>query len=121
MNQFVISIFLIIIYNFGIIEKSINAYAKNENAQHSSDINIIKKVTKEFCDSKQKRLFKGLDQEKTLKYEYFFSSIPKNSVIDKSELIDNLFSNINLNCSYKVSDSEKKDFEFFLNKFLKDK
>ena len=47
------------------------------------DIYIEKKITKnqfahKYCDSLKKNLFKGLDKESILKYEYFFSSIPDN-------------------------------------------
>ena len=35
-----------------------------------------KDLAKKYCDSLEKNLFKGLDKESTLKYEYFFSSIP---------------------------------------------
>ena len=54
------------------------------------EIYIEKKIAnnhlaKKYCDSLEKNLFKGLDKESTLKYEYFFSSIPDNSI--KSEML----------------------------------
>ena len=42
-------------------------------------------LAKKYCDSLEKNLFTGLDEESTLKYEYFFSSIPDNSI--KSEML----------------------------------
>jgi len=36
-----------------------------------------------YCDSLKKNLFKGLDKEAALKYEYFFSSIPDNYIKDE--------------------------------------
>ena len=40
-----------------------------------------------YCDSLKKNLFKGLDKEATLKYEYFFSSLPYDSIKDENKLI----------------------------------
>ncbi len=45
-------------------------------------------LANKYCDSLEKNLFKGLDKESTLKYEYFFSSIPDNYIKD-----ENLMSN----------------------------
>ena len=50
------------------------------------EIYTEKKITnnhlaKKYCDSLEKNLFKGLDKESTLKYEYFFSSVPDLSLI----------------------------------------
>ena len=49
------------------------------------EINTEKKIAndhlaKKYCDSLEKNLFKGLDKESILKYEYFFSSIPDNYI-----------------------------------------
>ena len=41
-------------------------------------------LAKKYCDSLEKNLFKGLDKESTLKYEYFFSSIPDNFIEDEN-------------------------------------
>ena len=38
-----------------------------------------------YCDSLKKNLFKGLDKEETLKYEYFFSSLPYDSIKDENK------------------------------------
>ena len=42
-------------------------------------------LANKYCDSLEKNLFKGLDKESTLKYEYFFSSIPDNYIKDKNK------------------------------------
>ena len=44
-------------------------------------------LAKKYCDSLEKNLFQGLDKESTLKYEYFFSSIPDNYIKDELSLI----------------------------------
>ena len=40
-----------------------------------------------YCDSLKKNLFKGLDKEETLKYEYFFSSLPYDSIKDENKFL----------------------------------
>ena len=44
-------------------------------------------LAEKYCDSLGKNLFTGLDQESTLKYEYFFSAIPENSIQDQNKYI----------------------------------
>ena len=44
-------------------------------------------LAKKYCDSLEKNLFKGLDKESTLKYEYFFSSIPDNYIKDENQFL----------------------------------
>ena len=46
-------------------------------------------LAKKYCDSLEKNLFKGLDKESTLKYEYFFSSIPDNYIKDENKIFRN--------------------------------
>ena len=56
-------------------------------------IHIEKKIAnnhlaKKYCDSLEKNLFKGLDKESTLKYEYFFSSIPDIYIKDENKFFE---------------------------------
>ena len=44
-------------------------------------------LANKYCDSLEKNLFKGLDKESTLKYEYFFSSIPDNYIKDANKFL----------------------------------
>ena len=41
-------------------------------------------LSKKYCDSLEKNLFKGLDKESTFKYEYYFSYIPDNYIKDEN-------------------------------------
>ena len=45
-------------------------------------------LAKKYCDSLEKNLFKGLDKESILKYEYFFSSIPDNYIKDEDKFLE---------------------------------
>ena len=88
------------------------------------EINTEKKIAdnylaKKYCDSLEKNLFKGLDKELTLKYEYFFSSIPNNYVKDVNKFLEIFKSDVKSICSYNISKSNEKEFKSFLENYLK--
>ena len=72
-----------------------------------------------YCDSLKKNLFKGLDKEETLKYEYFFSSIPDNYIKDENKFLEIFKSDVKSICSYDFSKSNEKEFKSFLNNYFK--
>ena len=72
-----------------------------------------------YCDSLKKNLFKGLDKEATLKYEYFFSSIPDNYIKDENKFLEIFKSDVKSICSYDFSKSNEKEFKSFLNNYFK--
>ena len=72
-----------------------------------------------YCDSLEKNLFKGLDKEETLKYEYFFSSIPDNYIKDENKFLEIFISEVKSTCSYDFSKSNEKEFKSFLNNYFK--
>ena len=77
-------------------------------------------LAKKYCDSLEKNLFRGLDKESTLKYEYFFSSIPDNYLKDENKFLEIFKSDVTSICSYDFSKSnEKKEFKSFLNNYFK--
>ena len=78
-------------------------------------------LAKKYCDSLEKNLFKGLDRESTLKYEYFFSSIPNDSINDENKFLEIFKSDVKSICSYEVSESNEKEFKSFLKNYLKTK
>ena len=78
-----------------------------------------KKLAEKYCDSLGKNLFKGLDKESTLKYEYFFSSIPENTIRDKKEFLETFKTNIKSICSCDISESSEKEFNSFLENYLR--
>ena len=51
-------------------------------------------LANKYCDSLEKNLFKGLDKESTLKYEYFFSSLPYDSIKDENKFLKIFKSNV---------------------------
>jgi len=72
-----------------------------------------------YCDSLKKNLFKGLDKEATLKYEYFFSSLPYDSIKDENKFLKIFKSDVKSICSYEVTESNEKEFHTFLKNYLK--
>ena len=76
-------------------------------------------LANKYCDSLEKNLFKGLDKESTLKYEYFFSSIPDNYIRDKNKFLEIFKSDVKSICSYDISKSNEKELKSFLDNYFK--
>ena len=72
-----------------------------------------------YCDSLKKNLFKGLDKEETLKYEYFFSSIPDDFIKDENKFLEIFKSDVKSICSYDFSESSEKELKSFLKIYFK--
>ena len=90
----------------------------------SGEIYINNKITnnqlaKKYCDALEKNLFKGLDKESILKYEYFFSSIPDGYIKDMDKFLEIFKSDVKSICSYDFSKSDKKEFRSFLDNYFK--
>ena len=84
----------------------------------SQETNIERNIAYKYCDSLEKNLFKGLDNEKILKYEYLFNSINKEELYKNLDEISKFTSEVESICSYKLSKREKKDIKKFINNFL---
>ena len=78
-------------------------------------------LAKKYCDSLEKNLFKGLDKESILKYEYYFSSIPKVYIEDENKFLEIFKSDVKSICSYEISKSNEKEFKSFLKNYFKTK
>ena len=90
----------------------------------SGEIYINKKITnnqlaKKYCDALEKNLFKGLEKESILKYEYFFSSIPEDYIKDEDEFLETFISDVNAICSYDIAKSNEKELKSFLENYYK--
>ena len=88
------------------------------------EINTEKKIednylAKKYCDSLEKNLFKGLDKESTLKYEYFFSALPDDYIKDENKFFEIFKSDVKSICSYDISQSNEKEFKSFLKNYFK--
>ena len=78
-------------------------------------------IAEKYCDSLGKNLFTGLDNESTLKYEYFFSAIPDNSIKDQNKFLKEFKSDVQYICSYEISQSNEKELNLFLKNYFKTK
>ena len=80
---------------------------------------VNNQLAKKYCDSLEKNLFKGLDKESILKYEYFFSSIPDDYIKDNNKFLEIFKSDVKSICSYEISKSNEKEFQYFLDNYFK--
>ncbi len=114
--KFVLVSFLLIIYTVKI--NIINSLPI------SAEIYVNNKITnnqlaKKYCDALEKNLFKGLDKESILKYEYFFSSIPDDYIKNKDTFLETFKSDVKSICSYDIAKSNEKEFKSFLENYFK--
>ena len=84
----------------------------------SKETNTVRNLAYKYCKSIESNMFKGLDDERILKYEYFFNSVNKGSISNGEEILDNLSSEVDNICSYKLNNEEKVDFRRELKKYL---
>ena len=78
-------------------------------------------LAEKYCASLEQNLFKGLDQESILKYEYFFSSIPDDFIKDESGFFEIFKSDVKSICAREITKSNEKEFKSFLENYLKTK
>ena len=84
----------------------------------SNDTNLERNLANKYCKSIESNMFKGLDDERILKYEYFFNSINIENTNEVAELINNFTSEVENICSYKLNSEEKEDFRKELKKYV---
>ena len=84
----------------------------------SNDTNMERNLAYKYCKSLESNMFKGLDDEIILKYEYFFNSFNEEKTNEVEELLDNFTSEVENICSYKLNSEEKEDFRKVLKKYV---
>ena len=87
--------------------------SENETIRSKSQIIIANKYAERFCNAKADNFFKGLDNEKTLKYSYFEYIGLKNEDIFTTEMHNVLIHQIKENCLI-TNEEEKEINEFFI-------
>ena len=88
-----------------------NIYSKNKIDNNH--------LAEKYCDSLEKNLFKGLDKESTLKYEYFFSAMPDDFIKDENKFLEIFKSDVKSICSYDMTQSNENEFKSFLKNYFK--
>ena len=117
MSRSLISFFLLVLVINFIFLKTLSIYAITYPHEDITSNQIAEK----YCDSLGKNLFTGLDNESTLKYEYFFSAIPENSIKDQNKFLKEFKSDVQYICSYEISQSNEKELNLFLKNYFKTK
>ena len=84
----------------------------------SNETNTESNLAYKYCKSIESNMFKGLDDERILKYEYFFNSVNKENTNEVGELLNNFTSEVENICSHKLSSEEKEDFRKELKKYV---
>ena len=80
--------------------------------------NFERNLAYKYCDSLERNLFKGLDNERILKYKYFFSSINEQEINEEIRSLKSFGSEVETICSYKLSYEEIEDIKIELRKYL---
>mgnify|MGYP001299224241 CR=1 FL=1 len=84
----------------------------------SNDANTQRNLAFKYCKSIESNMFKGLDDERILKYEYFFNSVKIDTTNEDAEILNNFTSEVENICSYKLNSEEIEDFHKELKKYL---
>ena len=84
----------------------------------SNETNTESNLAYKYCKSIESNMFKGLEDERILKYEYFFNSFNEEKTNEVEELLDNFTSEVENICSYKLNSEEKEDFRKVLKKYV---
>ena len=87
----------------------------------SNDTNTERNLAYKYCKSIESNMFKGLDNERILKYEYFFNSVNEEDTTEIAELLNNFTSEVENICSYKLNIEEKEDFQKVLKRYVSNK
>ena len=119
MKFVLISFFLIVLTVKIILINILPSFAEINSEKINSEKIANNQLATQYCDSLEKNLFKGLDKESTLKYEYFFSSIPDNFIKDENKFLKVFKSDVESICSYKISIPNEKEFKSFLKNYFK--
>ena len=88
---------------------------------YSESISFEYNLALKYCDSLEKKLFEGLDNEKTLKYSYFFDSLNEKELKNKFKNLNLFEAEVEKKCEYKLTKQELEDFNKFLNIYYKNK
>ena len=84
----------------------------------SNDTNTERNLAYKYCKSIESNMFKGLDDERILKYEYFFNSVNEENTNEVEVLLNNFIYEVENICSYKLNSEEKEDFLKELKKYV---
>ena len=86
----------------------------------SNDTNTARNLAFKYCKSIDSNMFKGLDNERILKFEYFFNSVNKENINEGEDILRNFTSEVENICSHKINSEELEDFHQVMNMGISD-
>ena len=98
---------------FILLHSEVNASEKKPNTDNSK-IFIANKFAEQFCSAKGDNFFKGLDNEKTLKFSYFKFIISQSKQKLTKDMNKLLIDQISEKCN--ITDEDEKDLNEFILK-----
>ena len=84
----------------------------------SNETNKERDLAFKYCKSIESNMFKGLDDERILKYEYFFNSVNRENINEGVENLNNFTTEVEKICSYKLNSEEIEDFRKQLKQYV---
>ena len=84
----------------------------------SNDTDTERNLAIKYCKSIESNMFKGLDDERILKYEYFFNSVNRENINEGVENLNNFTTEVEKICSYKLNSEEIEDFRKQLKQYV---
>ena len=84
----------------------------------SNETNTESNLAYKYCKSIESNMFKGLDDERILKYEYFFNSVNIEKANDLEEILNKFASEVEKICSYNLNIEDNEYFRKELKKYL---
>ena len=109
-------LFIIVLFYSIITCNPVPVYSKDltiENKKNEAE----KILALNYCDSREKKLFNGLENESILKYEYFFSSLGLNKIEDPSKFLENLTKSTQTLCGIELTELDKVQIKKFIKTF----
>ena len=107
----IISIFIFLYNSKIVISNDLNKNIYNLNSPEEE-------LATKYCDAINKKIFNGLNNEESLKYEYYFSSLKKVSTKNHKLFFKDFKLKVMKKCSYKLTEVEENEFKNFIKKFL---
>ena len=111
-------LFYLIISTFIFLSNSKIAFSNDLNKNINYLNSAEEELANKYCDSINKKIFNGLNNEASLKYEYYFSSLKKVPRKDNKLFFKHFKLKVMKKCSYKLTEVDEREFTNFIKKFL---
>ena len=96
----------------------VSIFFLNSETVFSEVNNFERNLAYKYCDSLERNMFKGLDNEKILKYKYFFSSFDVEEIDEEIKRLTNFSSEVESICSHKLTNKEIENIRKGLRSYL---